>query len=251
MLSKMDNGSMGYDSELVEVSGSEQENEIAAEPPNPDECKLIIEALIFVSPNPVSSSRIAELVGLEQGDVESLIGEIGSRLQSSESGIRLRKLAGGYGFYTCPEAAPFIESFVRSQVNPRLTQASLETLAVVAYLQPVSRGTVATIRGIQSEGVIKTLAERGLVEEAGKSGPPGYSHLYRTTNRFLERFGLEEISDLPPLENFIPDPDTLKRIRESLSWEMIKEGSDIVERIEAGETPEDTGEGGVGVTEEV
>lgn len=192
-----------------------------------DGLKPVIEAVIFVSPDPIPAESISELLDVPVSRVESIIAALARDLESRGSGLQLRQLAGGYGYYTIPEASDAIESLIKNQANPRLTRAALETLAIVAYLQPVSRGTVAAIRGIQSESVIRTLVERGLVEESGKGGPPGYPALYRTTDRFLERFGLGKIEDLPPLENFIPDPETLKKIEDSLSWEVLKEQSGI------------------------
>jgi segregation and condensation protein B len=116
-------------------------------------------------------------------------------------------------------------------------------MAIVAYLQPVSRGVIAEIRGVQSEGVIKTLEDRGLVCAVGRGGPPGYPNLYGTSTRFLERFGLNSIEDLPDLEQFAPDDETVDKIKSSLSWEISEED----ESAGSGKTrkdTEDTGEGG-------
>ena len=129
-------------------------------------------------------------------------------------------------------------------MNPRLTKAALETAAIVAYLQPVSRGVIAEIRGVQSEGVIKTLEDRGLVQAVGKGGPPGYPQLYGTTNKFLERFGLRAVEDLPPLEKFAADAETVERINRSLSWEILEDGGSGGTGGEAPEASEDTGERG-------
>lgn len=193
------------------------------EPP-PDSDKLaVVEALLFVSPEPLSTGRISEITGIEQGAVREILNRLSDQYRERGGGLVVREVAGGFGFYASRTAAPFISRLISSQVNPRLTRAALETLAIVAYLQPVSRGVVAEIRGVQSEGVIKTLEDRGMVAAAGKGGPPGYPVLYGTTGRFLERFGLKAVGELPALEDFAPDEEMVERIKRSLSWEMLDE----------------------------
>jgi len=185
----------------------------------------IIEALVFVAPEPLSVGEIVEITGFEPGAVRQLLEYIKQRYASSNSGFVLREVAGGFGFYAVPEAAPFIANMIRSQFNPRLTKAALETLSIVAYLQPVSRGVVSEIRGVQSESVMRTLEERGFIEVVGRGNPPGYPALYGTTKKFLERFGLKTLDDLPSLEDFAPDDETIERIRASLSCEIAGVGS--------------------------
>lgn len=184
---------------------------------------VVVEALLFVSPEPLAVSAIAEITGFDPGAVREMLNRLAETYRERAGGMVLREVGGGFGFYAVPEAAPFIARLIRSQVNPRLTRAALETLAVVAYLQPVSRGLVAEIRGVHSEGVMKTLEDRGLVREMGRGGPPGYPVLYGTTTRFLERFGLNEIGELPELERFAPDDATIEKIKRSLSWEISDE----------------------------
>jgi len=219
-----------------------------AEPPAEGDKSIVIESLLFVAPSPVSVAGLSELTGIESGAVREIVNRLAERYE--DSGLVLREVAGGFGFYAAPEAAPYIARLIRSQVNPRLTRAALETMAIVAYLQPVSRGVVAEIRGVQSEGVMKTLEERGLVQVVGRGGPPGYPQLFGTTGRFLERFGLRSLEDLPRLEEFAPDDETVEKIQRSLSWELMEEVG-LAGGGEGGEGPEGAGGGGGSVAEGV
>lgn len=230
-------GDLSADALVPEPAPSAGALEEAVPPPEGDKL-AVVEALLYVSPEPLGTGRIAELTGIDPGAVREIVNRLVDFYQERDGGLVVREVAGGFGFYAAPEAAPYIARLIRSQVNPRLTRAALETLAIVAYLQPVSRGVLAEIRGVQSEGVIKTLEDRGLVLPVGKGGPPGYPVLYGTTVRFLERFGLIGTEDLPPLEGFAPDEDTVEKIRRSLSWELLEEEG--VAGAEGGAHPEDT-----------
>lgn len=217
------------------------------EPPAEGDKVSVVEAVLFVSPDPLSTGRIAEITGIEPGAVREILNRLVDTYLERGGGLVVREVAGGFGFYAVPAAAPYIARLISSTVNPRLTRAALESLAIVAYLQPVSRGLVAEIRGVQSEGVIKTLEERGLVQPAGKGGPPGYPVLYRTTGRFLERFGLKSIEELPPLEDFSPDEEMIEKIKRSLSWEILDENGArgekaLLEEGEGGRDAAGTGE---------
>lgn len=208
----------------------------------------VVEALLFVSPEPLSVGMVSEITGFDQGAVREMMNSLVESYRRKGGGLVIREVAGGFGFYAAPEASPFIARLIRAQVNPRLTRAALETLAIVAYLQPVSRGVVAEIRGVQSEGVMKTLDDRGIVQGVGRGGPPGYPMLYGTTTRFLERFGLKSLEDLPDLEEFAPDDETIEKIKRSLSWELIEEGEGG-RGPQTGENTEDFVGGGDGLTE--
>jgi segregation and condensation protein B len=205
--------------------------------------KSVLEALLLVSPEPLTVADLSELTGFETGAVREILNELQLFYDERGGGLVVREVAGGFCFYSNPDAAPYVARLISEQVNPRLTRAALETLAIVAYLQPVSRGVIAEIRGIQSEGVIKTLEDRGLVYAVGRGGPPGYPNLYGTTTRFLERFGLNSLDDLPELEQFAPDDETVEKIKSSLSWEISEEDASAGSG-KAREDPEDTGEGG-------
>ncbi len=163
------------------------------------EARRAIEAILFLADEPLPASTLAQAVELGRRDVEELLREMAEDYRARDSGIVLSEVAGGWRLMTSPEAAPFVERFVLSSRHTRLTKASLETLAIVAYKQPVTRHQVSSIRGADSDGVLRALAERGLVEEVGRSDGPGRAVLYGTTPEFLERLGLPSLAELPPV----------------------------------------------------
>jgi segregation and condensation protein B len=176
-----------------------------------------VEALLFVGDEPVPAARLAKLVDASPGDVESVLAELAQEYQEAERGFQLREVAGGWRLYTHPAHHDVIEQYVLSWDTRRLSQAALEALAVVAYHQPVTRAGVNAVRGVNSEGVIASLAEKGLVREVGRDRSQGNAILYGTTTNFLEKFGLKDLSELPPLEEFAPDAETQAAIRDRLS----------------------------------
>ncbi len=174
------------------------------------------EALLFVSDEPVSAARLAEILGKTPIEVDEALAALAAEYMDENRGIQLREVAGGWRFYTHPAYNEFIERYVISWDTHRMSQAALEALAVIAYHQPVTRATVNAIRGVNSESVVSSLVEKGLVREMGRDKPGG-SILYGTTRTFLERFGLKSVQDLPPLEDFAPDEASREQIRERLS----------------------------------
>jgi segregation and condensation protein B len=158
-----------------------------------------LEALFFVSDEPLTASVLAQALDVDRRSVESLCDRLAKELDDRESGLVLRNVAGGWRLYTHPDAAPIVEQFVLSSRQARLTKAALETLAIVAYKQPVTRHQVSGIRGVNSDGVLRALADRGLIEEAGRDETPGRPVLYATTPGFLERLGLPSLAALPSL----------------------------------------------------
>lgn len=176
-----------------------------------------IEALLFVSDEPVSAARIARVLEVSPGDVESALADMAQEYRESERGFQLREVAGGWRFYTHPGHHEVIEQYVLSWDTRRLSQAALEALAVIAYHQPVTRAGVNAVRGVNSEGVIASLVEKGLVRETGRDKNQGNAIIYVTTQNFLEKFGLKDLTELPPLEEFAPDSETERAIRDRLS----------------------------------
>lgn len=176
-----------------------------------------IEALLFVSDEPVSAARIARVLEAAPGEVESALADLSEEYREQERGFQLREVAGGWRLYTHPAHHEVIEQYVLSWDTRRLSQAALEALAVVAYHQPVTRAGVNAVRGVNSEGVVSSLIEKGLVREVGRDKNQGNAVLYGTTRTFLEKFGLKDISELPPLEEFAPDTATEDAIRDRLS----------------------------------
>lgn len=175
-----------------------------------------LEALLFVSDEPVSAARLAEMTEASEAAVTGELAALAADCADEDRGFQLREVAGGWRLYTHPAHHDLIERFVLSWDTRRLSQAALEALAVVAYHQPVTRQGVNAVRGVNSEGVLSSLIEKGLVREAGRSKDQGNAILYGTTRSFLEKFGLRDISDLPPLEEFAPDADTEAAIRDRL-----------------------------------
>ena len=176
-----------------------------------------LEALLFVSDEPVAAARLARLVDASPGDVEAALADLAEEYRESERGFQLREVAGGWRLYTHPAYHDIIEQYVLSWDTRRLSQAALEALAVIAYHQPVTRAGVNAVRGVNSEGVIASLVEKALVREVGRDKNAGNAILYGTTRTFLEKFGLKDTSELPPLAEFAPDSDTEHAIRERLS----------------------------------
>lgn len=166
-----------------------------------------LEAILLVADVPVSLTVLAQLVERPPGDVAAALDQLAGEYREQGRGFELRDIAGGWRFYTAPACAAVVERYVVDGQQARLTQAALETLAVVAYRQPVTRGRVSAVRGVNCDGVMRTLVARGLVEEAGSEDSG--ATLYRTTTYFLERLGLQSLEDLPPLAPYLPELDAV------------------------------------------
>ena len=159
----------------------------------------VLEALFFVSDEPLSSPMLAQAMGVDRARVDALCARLAHDLEGRGSGLVLREVAGGWRLFTHPDAQAAVERFVLSSRQARLTKASLETLAIVAYKQPVTRHQINAVRGVNSDGVLRALTDRGLIEEAGRDEAPGRPVLFATTPRFLERLGLPSLAALPSL----------------------------------------------------
>lgn len=183
--------------------------------------KAALEALLLVSTEAVSASDLARILEVPIQDVSAALSELSSEYVSANRGFQLREVAGGWRFFTHPAFHEQVERFVLSWDTRRLSQAGLETLSVIAYNQPVTREGVRAIRGVNSDGVIASLREKGLVREVGHDATRGNAALLGTTKLFLERFGLRSIDDLPPLEDFAPDEQSRQFIRDRLSGRSI------------------------------
>lgn len=173
------------------------------------ELRPALEAVLMVADQPLDPASLATAVGYPMAEVVAALEALAEEYTAQRRGFDLRNVAGGWRFYTREEYAVVVESFVLEGQQARLTQAALETLAVVAYKQPVSRARVSAIRGVNVDGVMRTLLARGLVEEAGHDGETG-AHLYRTTSYFLERIGVTGLDELPELAPYLPDMDELE-----------------------------------------
>jgi segregation and condensation protein B len=173
-----------------------------------------LEALLFLSPDPVSGDALAEATGVELHEAVTALERLREHYEFERRGFVLRELAGGWVLSTHPEAERAARRLLAKPRTPPLTPAQAETLAIVAYLQPVSRPEIARIRGVNAESAAATLLERGLIEESGRSQFGAV--LYRTTDLFLRLFGLNAVSDLPSVEAFDPSPEVEAELRERL-----------------------------------
>jgi segregation and condensation protein B len=163
-----------------------------------------LEAILLVVDEPVPEIVIAQVLERPREEVAAALRDLAASYDAEQRGFDLREVAGGWRYYTRAECAPVVERFVRDGQEVRLTQAALETLAVVAYRQPVNRARVSAVRGVNCDSVLRTLTLRGLVEEAGTESETG-AILYRTTGYFLERLGLASLAELPDLAPFLPE----------------------------------------------
>jgi segregation and condensation protein B len=175
-----------------------------------------LEAILMVVDEPVSELILAQITETPTETVVVALNDLAADYESSGRGFELRQVSGGWRFYSHPDLAPVVEKFVLDGQQSRLTQAALETLAVIAYRQPVSRARVSAIRGVNVEAVMKTLVTRGLVEESGIEHETG-AILYSTTSYFLEKLGLNGVTDLPALAPFLPDVDGLDEVLATLT----------------------------------
>ena len=181
-----------------------------------EEIKRAIEAILIVVDEPISEVVLAQITEVPTEEIGVALYELSVAYEQEERGFQLRHVAGGWRYYSHPDQAALVEKFVLDGQQSRLTQAALETLAVIAYRQPISRARVSAIRGVNVEAVMKTLVTRGLVEEAG-SEPDTGAILYRTTTYFLEKLGLNSNEDLPELAPFLPDVDGLDEVLATLT----------------------------------
>jgi segregation and condensation protein B len=179
----------------------------------PGGARAALEAVLMVVDSPVTTLRLASVLVLPLERVEALLAALVAEYREQQRGFELREVAGGWRVFSRADVAPVVQRFVQDGQTARLTQAALETLAIVAYRQPVSRARVSAVRGVNVDAVMRTLTTRGLVEEAGKD-PESGAVLYRTSSYFLERMGMTSLADLPPLAPYLPDVDALDELAE-------------------------------------
>jgi segregation and condensation protein B len=180
------------------------------------EQRRAIEAVLMVADSPVEPGMLAQLLEVAPSQVDSLCDELAGSYRREGRGFVLVKVAGGYRFQSHPDLAPYIERFVLEGQTARLSAAALETLAIVAYKQPISRAQVAAIRGVNADAVLRTLSHRGYVCEVARDPGPGQAVLYGTSPLLLERLGLDKIEDLPPLGDFVPGPEIMDALEQGL-----------------------------------
>ncbi len=169
------------------------------------ETRRALEAILFVVDEPVDLTELSQVLEVDRRDVQAELEALAATYEEQQRGFVLREIAGGWRMYTAPEAAPYVERWVLAGKSGRLTQAALETLAVIAYKQPISRHEIGEIRGVNPDGAVRTLSQRGLIEEVGRDEGPGQAILYGTSDLFLEKMGLRVLDDLPPLAEYLPE----------------------------------------------
>ena len=172
-----------------------------------EELARAIEAVLFVAVEPVLPSLLAELLEEPVERVEEVLTRLSESYLNEGRGFILARIAGGARLQTHPDLLPYVERFANRDVSHRLSTAALETLAIVAYRQPVSRGQISSLRGVNVDGVTRLLEQRGYIEVVGRADGPGQPALYGTTDLFLERLGLHSLGQLPPVEDFLPGPE--------------------------------------------
>lgn len=175
-----------------------------------------IEAVVMVSDRPVEPHLLAQLLEIPPSRVEEICDSLAASYAAEDRGFQLVRVAGGYRFQSHPDQAPYVEKFVLDGQSARLSAAALETLAIVAYKQPVSRAQVAAIRGVNADAVMRTLQTRGFITEVGRDPGPGQATLYGTTPLLLEKLGLDRIEQLPALAQFVPGPEIMDTLERSL-----------------------------------
>ena len=181
-----------------------------------EETRRAIEAVLMVAEQPVEAQLLAQLLEMPVARVGQLCTELATEYEATDRGFTLVQVAGGWRFQSHPDLAPYVERFVLEGQSARLSGAALETLAIVAYKQPVSRAQVASIRGVDVDGVMRTLQQRGFIAEVGRDPGPGQATLFGTTPRFLERIGVNSLDELPPLAEFVPGADIVEHLEMGL-----------------------------------
>jgi len=176
------------------------------------ENKRAIESIVMVAHDPVPAELLAQLLEEPTVMVEQWCEELAESYVTAGHGFVLANIAGGWRFQTADDLTPYVERFLLHDQRARLSGAALETLAIVAYKQPISRGQVASIRGVDPDGVLRTLQARGYIDEVGRDNGPGQAVLFGTTATFLEKLGLASLDDLPPIAEFIPSAEVVEAL---------------------------------------
>jgi segregation and condensation protein B len=178
-----------------------------------------IEAIVMVAPEPVAPALLAQLLEQPVAAIEALCDRLSAAYAEAGHGFELVRVAGGYRYQSHADLSPYVERFLLDGQRARMSGAALETLAIVAYKQPLSRAQIASIRGVDPDGVLRTLQARGYVTEIGRDSGPGQAMLFGTTPAFLEKLGLNSLADLPPIAEFVPGADVVEALEHGLRIE--------------------------------
>ena len=201
-----------------------------------DHVPAAVEAILLVAEEPLPPELLAQLVGSTALEIEALCSDLADQYEAEGRGFVLKRVAGGYRYQTAAEQTPYVERYVLEGQSSRLSAAALETLAVVAYKQPVSRNQIASIRGVNVDGVVRTLQVRGYIDEVARDPGPGQAILYGTTPAFLERMGIDSVSELLPLGEFFPTSEVVEALERGLH--VVPDDELFDEGPQTGETDE-------------
>jgi len=189
--------------------------------PLPADLVRAIEAVVMVASEPVSPQLLAQLLEIPLTSVEALCRRLAEVYEEAGHGFQLVRVAGGYRYQSHPDMAPYVERFVLEGQSARMSAAALETLAIVAYKQPISRAQIASIRGVDPDAVLRTLQARGYIDQLGRDPGPGQAVLWGTTELFLDKLGLDSVADLPPLAGFVPGAEVVEALEQGLRVEPV------------------------------
>lgn len=184
-----------------------------------EEIVRAVEAILLVSQEPVPTDLIAQLVEIPSATIESVCQQLSDSYESAGHGFQVAKVAGGWRFQTHPDMAPYVERFILDGQRARLSGAALETLAIIAYKQPISRLQIASIRGVDPDAVMRTLHSRAYIAPVSRDSGPGQAVMWGTTQLFLEKLGLASLDDLPPIASFVPDASLVEALEKTLRLE--------------------------------
>ena len=194
-----------------------------------------VEALLLVTEEPLAVEVMAQLLEVSTERIGQICHELAAEYDATDRGFQLAEVAGGWRYQTHPDLASYVERFVLDGQSGRLSNAALETLAIVAYKQPISRAQIAAIRGVNVDGVMRTLSHRGYVDEIGRDPGPGQAVLYGTTPIFLEKLGLNDLEELPPLGDFVPGADVFEALERGLRPDDSGDDSSVADTGDTGE----------------
>lgn len=184
-----------------------------------------LEAILLVASEPVPTDLLAQILEQPAAVVDQLCSSLASAYDEAGHGFELVRIAGGYRYQSRGDLAPYVERFILDGQRARLSGAALETLAIVAYKQPISRSQIASIRGVDPDGVLRTLQSRGYIDQVGRDPGPGQAVMWGTTPAFLEKLGINSVNDLPPIVEFVPDAEVVEALEQGL---RIPKAADIV-----------------------
>ena len=212
----------------AETGNVENMSQSSAPPSEPDatidaDVVRALEAVLLVATEPVPVRLLAEVLNLAPDVVDGLCRSLAEAYDEAGHGFELVQVAGGYRYQTRAEFAPYVERYILDGQRARLSGAALETLAIVAYKQPISRSQIASIRGVDPDGVLRTLQSRGYIDQVGRDPGPGQAVMWGTTPAFLEKLGINSIGDLPPIVDFVPGADVVEALEVGLRIPRVDE----------------------------